>query len=119
MARNSLFTKWRDTIQFRHRFEHMDSLELRAMLGSITQKEITEAQRSCGGSYVMMRSNSEPAKIFALNTIPFLSYLALGVGMGCYGKFVRNYSFLWLGAAALPALTYLMVARGNQPNTTL
>jgi hypothetical protein len=118
-VKNSQFTKWRDAIQFRGRYEHLDSIELRQQLGEISRDEVKECQKVFGSSQIFYRANNEPAKIVALPTISTLFYFGSGLGLGAYGKFVRGYSFLWLIAGVLPAMTHMAVVKRNQPETTL
>lgn len=118
-VKNSQFTKWRDAIQFRGRYEHLDSIELRQQLGEISRAEVAECQSVMGSSYQLFRANNEPAKIVAVKTIPALFYVGTGLGLGAYGKFAKGYSFLWLIAGVLPGMAYWAVQKRNQPETML
>jgi hypothetical protein len=120
LLKNSLWTSWRDTMHFRHRYQKVDSLELRQMLGEVSSAEVNDcAQNVSGASYQLSRANNEPAKITAISTVPLFGYLGLGAVMGTYGFAVKGYSFLWLAASIIPGALYYKVAMSNQNETLI
>ena len=98
------------------RYHAIDSIALRRQLGEITKDEVSEVNRVLGGSYRFMRSNSEPGKLSAFNTLELLFFAGAGGALGLYGRFARGHNNLWLIAGALPVCTFALVHSARQPN---
>ena len=102
-------TNWREVTHRQDRYHLIDSIELRRQLGEITHQEVSEVNRVLGGAYVFTRSNSEPGKLSAWNTVEFLAFAGAGGAMGLFGRFARGHNNLWLLAAGLPVCTWALV----------
>jgi len=90
------------------------------MLGEISSSEVKEVNGLFGGLGVMFfAGKSEPASLHAIATAKTAFFFGAGGMMGLYGKFVKGYSFLWLGAAILPGSLYLMTQFMKPQETTL
>ena len=89
------------------------------MLGEISSSELKEVNSMFGGlaSVHFWLAPKEPACLQAVPTVGTAAFWGLGATFGLYGKFVRGYSFLWLGAAAIPGTMYYLTCR--QPHTEL
>ena len=66
-----------------------------------------------------VRGKREPAKIWAWNKLPLTMFSMLGLSLGAYGRVVKGYNNLWLGAGLLPVTVYMIVASQRQPATTV
>ena len=117
------FTAFRDAIQLRHRYEKVDELVLRQKLGEVSSEEVSDVNRVLGGNLMtghwFVRGKREPAKIWAWNKLPLTTFTMLGLSLGAYGRLVKGYNNLWLGAGLLPITMYMIVASQRQPATAV
>ena len=110
----NILTRWRDPIQYRHRYQDIDAYTYRQLLGDISKEEVAELNKVFGGFYCFSKSQAEPAKIVAYRQYQIYAFAALGVAtVGL--KFVKGYNVLWLGAAFAPLATYLVYNYLRQP----
>ena len=83
----------------------------------MSSEEVSDVNRVLGGNMMtghwFVRSNSEPAKIWAWNKLPLTLSAMLGLSMGAYGRLAKGYNNLWLAAGLLPMSVYLLVASGR------
>ena len=111
-------TRNKDPIQFRHRYQYIDLLTLRQLLGEITKQEIKELNCvfGCKTETYFTRSSAHPAQINGWNYIPFGIWFIFGVGMCGYAKFVKHYNHCWYIAPFVPLVAYWALNWSRQPN---
>ena len=101
-------TRWRDPIQYRHRYHDIDILRARQLLGDISKEEVNELNRVLGGTYTFTKSYKEPAALFAYHNMGFAILGALGLGIVGYAKFMKGYNILWYSGGFAPLATFAL-----------
>ena len=105
----NVLTRFKDPIQYRYRYQDIDTIVYRQLLGDISKDEVSELNKVHGskqGSYYT-KGWKEPASILAWKKVPLGIYWALGAGIAVYAKFVRGYNMLWFVAPFAPMWMYL------------
>lgn len=113
----NFLTRWRDPIQFEHRFREIDTLTDRQLLGDISETEIDELNSvlgSASGSFYV-KGMKEPASIIAWKTYPILAMWGISTAIAGYGRFIKGYNNLWLIGGYVPLWTYLFYNYARQP----
>ena len=89
------------------------------MLGEISSSEVKEVNSLFGGFNSFYSSKREPASLYVIPNAPTMAFFGAGMALGGYGRFVRGYSFLWLGFAFIPGSIWLFTVFKRQPESTI
>jgi hypothetical protein len=113
----NIFTRFRDPIQYRHRFQDIDVITYKQLLGDISKDEVAELNTVFGkrNYRFYLKSRKEPASITAWNILPLGALWGIGAGVAVYAKFVKGYNILWFAAPFIPVWTYLLYNWSRQP----
>ena len=113
----NFLTSGRDPIQYRPRYQDLDLLTKRQLLGDISKQEVAELNNVIGkphGIY-FQKSFKEPAAVNGWNSIQLAGLWALGTGIAAYALLVRKYNILWVAAPYAPLWTYIFYNYSRQP----
>ena len=114
----NIFTRNKDPIQYRYRYQQLDMLAYRQLLGQITSQECCDACRNTAlptGTF-LTRSSSHPAQINGWNLIPMAAWGAFGTFFAVYAPFVKKYNKLWMIGSFMPFAFNLLHNWARQPN---
>ena len=95
---------------FSHRFQDIDLLTYRQLLGDVSSNEVTELNRvfRAETGYHFVKGNKEPASIIAFNWLSIALLGATCTGITVYAKAVKRYNVLWYVAGFVPLATYVL-----------
>ena len=105
----NMLTSFRDPIRYRDRFQLIDDIMLRQLLGDISSEEVREINNVIGTKkgLFFVKGYKEPASLIAWRPMQIGSLWLFGTGLAGYAKFVKGYNILWFVAPYLPLWTYL------------
>lgn len=107
-------TRFRDPVQFGHRYADLESLRLRQQLGQISGTEISELNFVFGGQYGI--SLKRDGQLFATNKPVLAGVFASCSALAVYAKFVKGYSIIWLVGSYSPFFATLCYNKVRQPS---
>ena len=117
----NIFTAFRDPLKFRGRFQDVDILVYRQLLGDISQKEVKEVNKvfQARTGFQFTKGYKEPAQLFAWRYLQIYALTLFGGALAGYAKFVKGYNILWFAGSFAPLATYLLYNWARQPNQEL
>jgi hypothetical protein len=120
---NSLYsnplTKFRDPIQFGHRYYELESLVLRQQLGHINSAEVKEINQVFSSPYSVSKHMSGSGELKATNTPLVFGAFAACSAFAAYAKFTKGLNVLWLAGAYIPFLSVCLYDSNKQPRQHL
>ena len=112
-------TSYRDQFQFTRSRKDNDLLHLRKLLGTVTHKEVWQANRALGFEVFLWKSHREPALILGWNPLPIALFGAIGVTGQFFGHFYMKYNMLWMVFTMIPVQLYIGLNYFKQPQQHL
>jgi hypothetical protein len=114
----NLLTRWRDPIQYRNRYQDIDLLTYKQLLGDISKQEVDELHKvfpplQTGLCY--QKSVKEPAGLFMWRCNLLGAVWGACTLVAGYALVVKRYNILWVAGAYAPLWTVILYNWSRQP----